>query len=108
MIRTNRANLEEIHLLCEPVPPPKNTLSYIHYFCGNTEIEEELKSREPQRTSLYKKTVALIRAYANIADEMEDAGYVISYWGNEDVGARRRYYTITDKGIELYEENIKD
>lgn len=67
--------LEEIHLLCEPVPPPKNTLAYIHYFCGNTEIEEELKSREPQRTALYKKTVALIRAYANIADEMADAGY---------------------------------
>lgn len=67
--------LEEIHLLCEPVPPPKSTLAYIHYFCGNTEIEEELKARETQRTALYKKTVALIRAYANIADEMEDAGY---------------------------------
>lgn len=67
--------LEEIHLLCEPVPPPKDTLAYIHYFCGNTEIEEELKARETQRTALYKKTVALIRAYANIADEMEEAGY---------------------------------
>jgi type I restriction enzyme R subunit len=69
------AALEEINLLCEPVPTPKDTLAFIHYFCGNTEIEEELKSRETQRTSLYKKTVALIRAYANIADEMEDAGY---------------------------------
>lgn len=67
--------LEEIHLLCEPVPSPKSTLNFIHYFCGNTEIKEELKSREPQRTALYKKTVALIRAYANIADEMADAGY---------------------------------
>ncbi len=69
--------LEEIHLICEPVPSPKNTLAYIHYFCGNTEINEELKAREPQRTALYKKTVALIRAYANIADEMEDAGYTV-------------------------------
>ncbi|WP_417558592.1 type I restriction endonuclease subunit R [Mesoflavibacter zeaxanthinifaciens] len=69
------AALEEINLLCEPVPTPKDTLAFIHYFCGNTEIEEELKSRETQRTALYKKTVALIRAYANIADEMEDAGY---------------------------------
>ncbi len=67
--------LEEIHILCEPVAPPKDTLAYIHYFCGNTEIEEELKAKEPQRTALYKKTVALIRAYANIADEMEEAGY---------------------------------
>ena len=67
--------LEEIALLCEPVAPPKDTLAYIRYFCGNTEIPEELKSREVQRTALYKATVALIRAYANIADEMEAAGY---------------------------------
>lgn len=67
--------LEEISLLCEPVELPKGTIEYIHYFCGNTEIPEELKSREVQRTTLYKATVALIRAYANIADEMETAGY---------------------------------
>lgn len=67
--------LEEISLLCEPVAPPQDTLTYIHYFCGNPEIPEELKARETQRTALYKKTVALIRAYANIADEMETAGY---------------------------------
>ncbi|HUH74674.1 MAG TPA: HsdR family type I site-specific deoxyribonuclease [Chitinophagales bacterium] len=70
--------LEELHILCEPVAPPKDTLAYIHYFCGNTEIEEELKAKEPQRTALYKKTVALIRAHANIADEMEEAGYTAS------------------------------
>lgn len=67
--------LEEIALLCEPVEPPKGTIQYIHYFCGNTEIAEDLKSREVQRTALYKAAVALIRAYANIADEMEAAGY---------------------------------
>jgi type I restriction enzyme R subunit len=68
-------SLEELALLCEHVEPPKHTLDYIHYFCGNPEIPEELKSRENQRTSLYKKTVSLIRAYANIADKMETAGY---------------------------------
>lgn len=67
--------LEEISLLCEPVAPPRDTLAYIHYFCGNPEIPEELKARETQRTALYKKTVSLIRSYANIADEMETAGY---------------------------------
>ena len=67
--------LEEISLLCESVVPPRDTLAYIHYFCGNPEIPEELKARETQRTALYKKTVALIRSYANIADEMETAGY---------------------------------
>jgi len=67
--------LEAIALLCEPVEPPKGELEHIHYFCGNTEIPEDLKGREPQRAALYKATVGLIRAYANIADELEAAGY---------------------------------
>ena len=67
--------LEEISLLCEPVAPPKNQIAYIRYFCGNPENEEDLKNTETQRTFLYKDTVALIRAYANIAAELEEAGY---------------------------------
>lgn len=67
--------LEAIALLCEPVEWPKDTMAYIRYFCGNPEVESELKAKEAQRTALYKMTVALIRAYANIADDMEQAGY---------------------------------
>jgi len=67
--------LEAIALLCEPVEPPKGELEHIHYFCGNTEIAADLEEREPQRTALYKATAALVRAYANMADEMEPAGY---------------------------------
>ena len=67
--------LEAVALLCEPVEPPKGELQHIHYFCGNTEIPEDLKEREPQRAALYKATVALVRAYANIADELDAAGY---------------------------------
>jgi type I restriction enzyme, R subunit len=67
--------LETLVLLCEPVKPPKGELEHIHYFCGNTEIPADLQEREPQRAALYKATVALVRAYANIADELEAAGY---------------------------------
>jgi type I restriction enzyme R subunit len=67
--------LEALALLCEPVEPPKGELEHIHYFCGNTEIPADLQEREPQRVALYKATVALVRAYANIADELEAAGY---------------------------------
>ena len=35
----------------------------------------DLQEREPQRAALYKGVVALLRAYANIADELEPAGY---------------------------------
>ena len=67
--------VEAVTLLCEGVQPPKGELEHIHYFCGNTEIPEDLKEREPQRAALYKATVGLIRAYATIADELEQAGY---------------------------------
>ena len=67
--------LETLVLLCEPVEPPKGELEHIHYFCGNTEIPSDLQAREPQRAALYKATVALVRAYANIADELEAVGY---------------------------------
>ncbi|MCX6179092.1 MAG: hypothetical protein NT163_06990 [Chlorobiales bacterium] len=66
---------ETLALLCEPVDPPKSELEYIHYFCGNPEIAEELLERESSRVALYKATVALLRAYANIADELEASGY---------------------------------
>src|SRR5450759_4990121 len=67
--------IEALALLCEPVEPPKGELEHIHYFCGNTEIATDLKEREPQRAGLYKAAVAMVRAYANIADELEAAGY---------------------------------
>jgi len=70
--------IEALALLCEPVEAPKDELQHIHYFCGNTEIPSDLKEREPQRAALYKTTAALVRAYANIADEMERAGYDVA------------------------------
>ena len=67
--------LEEIHLLCEPVLSPKNDQEYIRYFCGNTEIPADLKDTEIRRTALYKAIVSVIRAFANIASELEEAGF---------------------------------
>ena len=67
--------LETIRALCEDVVPPKGTQQYIAYFCGNPQIKEDLKDTEPKRVALYKAVISLIRAYANIADEMEEAGY---------------------------------
>jgi type I restriction enzyme R subunit len=67
--------LEALALLCEQVQPPQGELEHIHYFCGNTEIPTDLEEREPQRAALYKATASLVRSYANIADELEPAGY---------------------------------
>ncbi len=67
--------LEAIALLCEPVEPPKSELEHIRYFCGNTEIPDDLKTHETQRVAFYKAAVALVRAYANIDGELDKAGY---------------------------------
>lgn len=67
--------LEALALICEPVEAPKGELQHIHFFCGNTEIETDLKEREPQREALYKAAALLTRSYASIADELEQAGY---------------------------------
>ncbi len=63
---------EEIKALCEPVAPPK----YIRYFCAkDTTDKDALKDNEPKRIALYKLTASLIRAFANLANEMPEAGY---------------------------------
>lgn len=71
--------LETVELLCAPVAPPavqpNRELAFIQYFCGNVEIPEDLKAREHQRFALYKAVAALLRAYADISDDMPQAGY---------------------------------
>jgi type I restriction enzyme R subunit len=61
--------LEKIKALCEPVASPKDTLAYIRYFCGDPKNKDNLKETEQQRIALYKHTVSLIRAYADIAKD---------------------------------------
>ncbi len=67
---------EAIKALCEAVAPPCDTAAYLRYFCaaesGNA---QELKDHEPKRVALYKMAGALLRAYANLANEMPEAGY---------------------------------
>ena len=35
---------------------------------------------------------------------LEEAGYVSFYWGDEQTGARRRYYSITEKGRDAFRD----
>jgi len=39
---------------------------------------------------------------------LEQGGYIVSYWGDESQGGRRKYYRITEKGKELYRQNKAD
>jgi type I restriction enzyme R subunit len=77
---TARQNLDEareaIKALCEPVDAPGDTVAYLRYFCAiDSGNAVQLKINEPKRLALYKFTSGFIRAYANLANEMEQAGY---------------------------------
>lgn len=39
---------------------------------------------------------------------LEKDGCITSYWGDETQGARRKYYRITDRGREVYRQNLLD
>ena len=39
---------------------------------------------------------------------LEAGGYVKSFWGDETLGSRRKYYSITELGKELYRQNKTD
>ncbi len=56
--------------------PPRDSAAYLRIFCavesGNA---EQIKDNEPKRVALYKLAGALLRAYANLANEMGEAGY---------------------------------
>ena len=38
---------------------------------------------------------------------LESAGCIRSYWGDEAIGARRRYYSLTDEGKKRLAEEVK-
>ncbi|WP_394173483.1 type I restriction endonuclease subunit R [Thalassotalea litorea] len=71
--------LETVKALCEPVKAPRNTNDFIHYFCGESGIapegENERTEKETLRLNLYQAVAKLIRAYTNLANEMEQAGF---------------------------------
>ncbi|MDF9434779.1 type I restriction endonuclease subunit R [Chromohalobacter israelensis] len=66
---------EAIKALCEGVAPPKDSPAYRHYFVGPSDAPEVQKENEPRRLALYKHVGAFLRAYADLANEMQQAGY---------------------------------
>lgn len=39
---------------------------------------------------------------------LEDAGLILSYWGDQSTGARRKYYHITPSGAAAYRQMLAD
>jgi type I restriction enzyme R subunit len=69
-------SLEAVRALCEPVEPPRDEQAFYSFFSsGEHGNARELRANEPQRLALYTLTAKLVRAYANLASEMTEAGY---------------------------------
>ncbi len=70
---------EALRYLCEPVPAsahgPREVEQYLHYFCGDAANPDALAETEPLRVSYYKAVALLARAYAELAQNLTEAGY---------------------------------
>ena len=93
--------LDAMSSLCEPVKPPKEMTDYYEYFCGSPKSIADtinLKKSKEQRFMFYKITAQLVRAYADLANNMQEAGY------NKDevksIKWRIKEYVETKKSIE--------
>ncbi|MBO5898723.1 MAG: helix-turn-helix transcriptional regulator [Clostridia bacterium] len=74
----------------------------IHRDSYGYEINKSILGRSDHRYEL--KEATLYTAFKRL----EDAGYIVSYWGDEKVGARRKYYSITPAGREAYEKQLSE
>ncbi len=68
--------LEQVEALCEPVHPQDHKHFRQFFGCDfEGKTDDELKEDEQKRIELYKSVSSLVRAYAEIANEMIHAGY---------------------------------
>ena len=65
---------EALHYLCEPVEHPRELEQFIRYFCGHADDPEALQESEALRIAFYKAVATYLRAFAAIAQNLEEAG----------------------------------
>lgn len=67
---------EMVKAICEPVLAPREQADYFRYFSAVDNADSDtMRQNEPKRVALYKAVAAFLRAYANVANEMQEAGY---------------------------------
>jgi type I restriction enzyme R subunit len=66
---------EALRYLCDPVPLPREMEQYLSYFCGDAANPQALADTEQLRVSFYKAVATFVRAYADIAQNLTEAGY---------------------------------
>ena len=99
-----RARLEEareaLSYICDPVPPPREIEQFLRYFCGDASSPTALTDTEQLRIAFYKAAATYVRAYANIAQSMEEAGYPAAV--ADKIRAEVEFYTEVRSAIKKH------
>ncbi len=90
--------LETVKALCEPVHP-QDEPAFIRYFCGDTSKPLDLKDHEDRRIGMYKSVVKLIRAFANVANDLQKMKYTAAEI--EQIKIDVKFYTDMRDAIKL-------
>jgi PadR family transcriptional regulator PadR len=85
---------------------------------GNTDtiILNILRQGDSYGYEIFKKIIELSHNKYELKEatlytafrRLEQEGYILSYWGDETQGGRRKYYCITEEGRGRYEQNKND
>lgn len=93
--------IEKIEMLIEGVESPKGLNEYKNYFIGdNSEEKQQL------RLEFYKAVSSFIRAYTNIANELDEAGY--SEKEQQEIKNKIKHYTDVREQLKLMSGDYLD
>ncbi len=106
---------EALRYLCEPVPLPREMEQFLRYFCGDAANPLALTETEPLRITFYKSVATFVRAYADIAQDLTEAGYSdgeaaalqkeVEFYG--DTRAAIKKYSGEELDIKPYEADMR-
>lgn len=66
---------EALRYLCDPVLAPREIEQFLRYFCGNAADPNALTDTEALRVAFYKAVATFVRAFAAVAQHLDEAGY---------------------------------
>lgn len=101
---------EKLEYLCEPVPKSLNGTreieQYLHYFCGKADDPNALNKTEDLRVAFYKTVSSFIRAFGNIAQDLNEVGYDIKE--AEELQKEINFYSEVRTAIKNYSNEELD
>jgi DNA-binding PadR family transcriptional regulator len=103
--KISRKGVDRLSIAADLIRGHTDTIILAQLIAGDSygyEINKAIQQKTGGRYEL--KEATLYSAFRRL----EEAGHILSYWGDETTGARRRYYKITEAGRETYMQLMRD